>query len=146
MQSWLDLVVLPVLDLGQLVAGLQSAAAQPRELAAAGQQLALASQQLVCHTRVDLVLRSVADLLPDKPAEVPLWSALQPAVGQELMAAVAVEQPEAHQQTHPDPQVTAASCACAYLSCAYLSIKCAIHPHRRAVDVHGPAAYLRLGE
>ncbi len=141
MQFWLDFVVLHVRDLGQLVAGLQSAAAQPCEVAVAWQQLALASRQLVCYTGLDLVLRSVADLLPDNSAEVPLWPALQPALGQELMAAVAVEQPEAHQQTHPDPQVSAASCAC-----AYLSIKCAIHPHRRALDMHGPAAYLRLGE
>ena len=68
----LDLVVLLVHDLGQLVAGLQSAAAQPCKLAVAGQQLGLASQQLMFHTGLELVLRSVADLLPDKSAEVSL--------------------------------------------------------------------------
>ena len=119
MQLWLDLVVLHVRDLGQLVAGLQSAAVQPCEVAVVGQQLALASQQLVCHKGLDLVLRCVADLLPDKPAEVPSWSAPQPILGQELMAVVALEQPEAHQRTHPDPQVSATSCACAYLSRKY---------------------------
>ncbi len=118
-QFWLDLLVLHVRDLGQLVAGLQSAAAQPCEFAVAGQQVALASQQLVCHTGLDLIVRSVADLLPDKSAEANLWLALQPGVGQQLMAAVAVEQPESHQHTHPDPQVSAASCACTYLSIKY---------------------------
>ncbi|KAA6428064.1 MAG: hypothetical protein FRX49_02725 [Trebouxia sp. A1-2] len=50
-----------------------SAAAQRSELAVAVRQLALASQQLVCHTGLELDLRSAADLLPENSAEVPLW-------------------------------------------------------------------------